>query len=64
MTSPEPPQLVEWLAPVEIAFMLKTSAKTVQGWLRDDNHPLKGTKIGTMWRVHPDDFATFMKGNK
>lgn len=53
-------ELVRWLSPVEIAYMLGQQQRTIQGWLRDPNHPLKGRKVGTQWRVHPDDFQKFM----
>lgn len=53
-------ELIRWLTPVEIAYMLDKNVKTVNGWLRDPDHPLQGKKIGNSWRVHPDDFKQFM----
>ncbi len=52
----------EHYAPVEIAALLKVSKKTVQGWLRDPDHPLVGTKIGTMWRVSKGDLKKYLEG--
>lgn len=58
--TPNSVELVRWLTPVEVAYMLGKNVKTVNGWLRDQNHPLKGHKVGNAWRVHPDDFREFM----
>lgn len=57
-------QLVKYLAPVEISYMLGINVKTVLSWLRDPSHPLKGAKVGNMWRIHPNDFANYMKGQQ
>lgn len=53
-------ELIRWLTPVEIAYMLGKDVKTINGWLRNPDHPLKGQKVGASWRVHPRDFERFM----
>jgi hypothetical protein len=41
---------------------MKVDVKTVQAWLRDETHPLKGVKHRGMWRVAESDLASFLKG--
>lgn len=53
--------LVRYLTPVEIAYALSKTVRTINLWLADPNHPLKGQKVGRSWRVHPDDFKRFMQ---
>ena len=56
--------LVRYITPIEIAASLRVDVKTVCRWLRDEAHPLKGTKVNNMWRVTPEDLKTFIEGEK
>lgn len=49
-------------APVEIAHLLGVTHKTVLMWLRDPEHPLRGKKLGTMWRVSETDLRKYLEG--
>lgn len=56
-------ELQKYLTPVEIAVALQVKTKTVQGWLRDDSHPLVGTKVpGVGWRITREQFRRFVEG--
>lgn len=55
-------ELVKYLAPVEIAYMLGLHKRTVLEWLRTGK--LKGTKIGQQWRVHPDVLKAFIESGE
>ncbi len=46
--------------PIEVAEMLKVHRRTVYRYLRTGK--LKGYKVGTQWRVAPDDLEAFIKG--
>ncbi len=64
MSSPSSSNIEQTYEPVEIAALMRVKVRTVRMWLRDPKHPLKGTKIGSIWRVKKSDLAAFMEGNK
>ena len=62
MSSPSSSEGIErTYTPVEIASLLRVEVKTVQGWLRDESHSLKGVKFKNMWRVKESDLRAFLQ---
>lgn len=53
-----------FFTPQEIAAVLKVHHKTILRWLRDPDHPLKGEKIGEMWRISKEQFAEFLEAGR
>lgn len=62
MSSPSSSEGIErTYTPVEIAALVRVDVKTVQGWLRDESHPLVGVKFKNMWRVKESDLRVFLQ---
>jgi excisionase family DNA binding protein len=57
MTNPEE----RYYTPIEIARQFRVHKRTVYNWLKDPNHPLNGSKMGTEWRVSASQLKTFVE---
>lgn len=52
---------LEYLSVEDVSKMLGITEKTVREFLRAGD--LKASKLGRIWRIHPDDVKAFMENN-
>jgi excisionase family DNA binding protein len=51
-----------FFTPSEAAEILRVSRRTVISWLKNDDHPLVGVKLGnTLWRIQREDFIKYLE---
>lgn len=53
-----------YFTPQELAAVLKVHHKTILRWLRDSDHPLRGEKIGEMWRISREQIEAFLNAGR
>jgi len=52
----------ELLTPRQVAQVLQVSPQLVRAFCHDGTIP--AFKIGALWRVHPDDLAVYLEGQR
>ncbi len=53
-----------FLTPDEIAEILKVKTVIVRSWLNNEEHPLKGAKMGKLWRIEKEDLERYIENQK
>ncbi len=54
----------KYYTPIEVATIFRVHKRTVYAWLKDPNHALNGSKMGTEWRISEAQLKAFVESWK